>query len=309
MFCSSWTAVHAFCSRREPVAIVRSEGMVKVAYFVFRYSGQNVVPEEFQNIGLNTRKSVFEACFDALHNGRSLSRFLTSMEGDFEGYRRKAKNVKRHPQRRFLKDFIPPHDRRKQLWNEIQRYFPETATPSPSRSTATWDRQAFALPPTIPVMDVDDEGFEDDAECEIQNLTREVQVRQKQSLFRKRVMENFDGRCCLSGITEPCLLVASHIVPWAASSGKRLNPRNGILLNAIFDKLFDRGLMTFDDDLSVIVIDWIDQCSPPLKKLLSGIDGQEAAQPKKLPRAEFLAYHREFVFKRNPDSDVLMSET
>ena len=163
-----------------------------------------------------------------------------------------------------------------------------------------------ALPPAIPVMDIDDEGFTDDAEFDIQNLTREVQVRQKQSLFRKRVMENFGGRCCLSGMSEPCLLVASHIVPWAASTDKRLNPRNGILLNAMFDKLFDRGLITFEDDLSVIVIDWADQCSLPLQKLLAGIVGQKATQPKKLPRLEFLAYHRDVVFQRKPDSTVLV---
>lgn len=40
----------------------------------------------------------------------------------------------------------------------------------------------------------------------------------------------------------------------------RRNPRIGLRLYAIFDKLFDQGLMTFDDDFSVIVIDWPDQC-------------------------------------------------
>ena len=157
-------------------------------------------------------------------------------------------------------------------------------------------------------MDVDEEGFEDDAEFEIQNLTREVQVRQKQSLFRKRVMENFEGRCCLSGITEPCLLVASHIVPWATSPDKRLNPRNGILLSVLFDRLFDRGWMTFEDDLTAIVIARVDECSPYLQTLLARVDGKKARKPNRMPRPEFLAYHRELVFKRNPDPDELMNE-
>ncbi len=293
------------------MAIGRSEGMVKVAYFVFRYSGENAMPEEFRSMGLNTRRAIFEACYDALHDGRVLATFLNSMEGDYEGYCNwKPKGRKNHPQLRFLREFISPHDGRKLLWSQIQHYFPVATTPSPSGSATTPARHVnHATPPAVPRMDVDGEGFEDDAEFEIQNLTREVQVRQKQSLFRKRVMENFGGRCCLSGINEPCLLVASHIVPWAASTDKRLNPRNGILLNAIFDKLFDRGLMTFDDDLSIIVIDWADQCSPPLQKLLYGIDGQKASQPKKLPRPEFLAYHRDVVFKKHPDPDVLMKET
>lgn len=290
------------------MAIGRSEGMVKVAYFVFRYSDKNAVPEEFQSIGLNTRDAVFETCFDALHDGRSKDQFLNSIEGDYGGYRKwQAGGRKDHPQRRFLNDFIPPHDRRQLLWSQIQQYFPVASTPSPSGSAIIPARHVNrATPPAMPRMDVEDEEFEDDAEFEIQNLTREVKVRQKQSLFRRRVMENFGGRCCLSGITEPCLLVASHIVPWAASTDKRLNPRNGILLNAIFDRLFDRGLMTFDDDLSVVVIDWVDQCSPPLQKLLSGIDGQKASQPQKLPRPEFLAYHRDVLFKRYPDLEVMI---
>lgn len=40
-----------FRERRRVVAIGRSEGMVKVAYFVFRCSRENAAPEEFRNIG------------------------------------------------------------------------------------------------------------------------------------------------------------------------------------------------------------------------------------------------------------------
>jgi predicted restriction endonuclease len=47
------------------------------------------------------------------------------------------------------------------------------------------------------------------------------------------------------------LLVASHIVPWAEDSANRLNPRNGLCLNALHDRAFDRHLMWVDEQFRV----------------------------------------------------------
>jgi predicted restriction endonuclease len=47
------------------------------------------------------------------------------------------------------------------------------------------------------------------------------------------------------------LLVASHIVPWAEDESNRLNPKNGLCLNALHDRAFDRHLMWVDGDLSI----------------------------------------------------------
>ncbi|NDG48675.1 MAG: HNH endonuclease, partial [Rhodospirillales bacterium] len=54
----------------------------------------------------------------------------------------------------------------------------------------------------------------------------------------------------LTGITEPALLRASHIKPWARcdTDAERLDVHNGLLLSALWDAAFDRGLVTFDDD-------------------------------------------------------------
>lgn len=56
--------------------------------------------------------------------------------------------------------------------------------------------------------------------------------------------------CPLTGITDAALLRASHIIPWAAceSDAERLDPDNGLLLSALWDAAFDRGLVTFTDD-------------------------------------------------------------
>ena len=71
-----------------------------------------------------------------------------------------------------------------------------------------------------------------------------------QDIFRKSLMEYWQGRCPLTGITDPELLRASHIVPWSecTDDAQRLDVHNGLLLSALWDAAFDRALVTFDDD-------------------------------------------------------------
>jgi hypothetical protein len=70
-----------------------------------------------------------------------------------------------------------------------------------------------------------------------------------QDVFRDGLLAYWQGHCPLTGITEPALLRASHIVPWAdcASDAERLHVHNGLLLSALWDAAFDRGLVTFSD--------------------------------------------------------------
>ncbi|OYU15859.1 MAG: hypothetical protein CFE37_03590 [Alphaproteobacteria bacterium PA4] len=71
-----------------------------------------------------------------------------------------------------------------------------------------------------------------------------------QGPFRAALLDRWGGRCPLTGISEPALLRASHIVPWnrCETDAERLNPENGLLLSALWDAAFDRGLVTFADD-------------------------------------------------------------
>lgn len=70
-----------------------------------------------------------------------------------------------------------------------------------------------------------------------------------QEVFRARLMDYWQGRCPLTGIADQALLRASHIIPWSEceNDAERLNVHNGILLSALWDAAFDRGLVTFDD--------------------------------------------------------------
>ena len=71
-----------------------------------------------------------------------------------------------------------------------------------------------------------------------------------QDIFRSGLIEYWQGRCPLTGITDTVLLRASHIVPWkdCTNDAERLDVHNGLLLSALWDAAFDRGLVTFDDE-------------------------------------------------------------
>jgi hypothetical protein len=74
-----------------------------------------------------------------------------------------------------------------------------------------------------------------------------------QDVFREALMDYWGGRCPMTGITEPALLRASHIVPWTdCTDAQRLDVHNGLLLSALWDAAFDRGLISFADDGSVL---------------------------------------------------------
>lgn len=71
-----------------------------------------------------------------------------------------------------------------------------------------------------------------------------------QDIFRSGLIDYWQGQCPLTGITDTALLRASHIVPWkdCKNDAGRLDVYNGLLLSALWDAAFDRGLVTFDDE-------------------------------------------------------------
>jgi len=79
---------------------------------------------------------------------------------------------------------------------------------------------------------------------------RLVVERVGQDIFRASLMDYWQSRCPLTGMTDPALLRASHIVPWSecADDAQRLDVYNGLLLSALWDAAFDRALVTFDDE-------------------------------------------------------------
>ena len=128
-----------------------------------------------------------------------------------------------------------------------------------------------------------------------------VAQRVNQSYFRNRLLENYGGRCCLTGLSVASLLVASHIKPWAASdpATERLAPDNGLLLNALHDRAFDQGLITLDRELRVVVSPTVPHGDEAAERALWGLAGRSIELPRAFaPRREFVEYHNDVVFRR-----------
>lgn len=133
--------------------------------------------------------------------------------------------------------------------------------------------------------------------------TRQVLTTQriKQHFFRRAILSSYRGRCCMSGLSEPRLLVASHIIPWSKDKSNRLNPSNGLCLSAIHDRAFDKGLISLTDDFKIIVSEVLKRKNEPfVVDVLLRLNGRTIEPPERfIPQAEFIAWHREELFVDN----------
>ncbi|WP_158611091.1 HNH endonuclease signature motif containing protein [Prevotella sp. OH937_COT-195] len=68
-------------------------------------------------------------------------------------------------------------------------------------------------------------------------------------------MCSYNFKCCISGINNPELLEACHIVEWSKDILNRTNPKNGLCMNTFFHKAYDRYLLAITPDLSIIISD------------------------------------------------------
>ncbi len=127
-----------------------------------------------------------------------------------------------------------------------------------------------------------------------------VKVRIGQSFFRASVLAAYDFRCCISGLAVPELLNASHIVPWSKDAAQRTNPSNGLCLNAVLDRAYDRGLLTVLPDLRVRLSGTLtakagDEAVMPL---LMQYDGAKITLPQRFaPDPALLQWHSDNVFR------------
>jgi putative restriction endonuclease len=130
-------------------------------------------------------------------------------------------------------------------------------------------------------------------------IDRTVRTRRVQAFFRAAVLASYEYRCALSDVSIPELLNASHIIPWKINTCRRADPRNGLALNALYDRAFDRGLITFDESLRLVLSDRLRLADSPLfhRHALLEMEGRKlrcASRFQLDPAA--MAYHREHVF-------------
>lgn len=131
-------------------------------------------------------------------------------------------------------------------------------------------------------------------------VTRETVQRRGQSFFRSAVLAAHDGKCCITGISSEPLLRASHIVPWSDDPSLRLDPRNGLCLNALHDAAFDRGLITLTDSFEICLSKRLKDEVPAAIycEMFESRAGKPARIPERfIPTGKILEYHRTHVFR------------
>lgn len=118
-----------------------------------------------------------------------------------------------------------------------------------------------------------------------------------QGKYRKDLIELWE-KCSVSKCNMTDLLIASHIKPWSESSNEeKLDPYNGLLLLPNYDKLFDKHLISFDDDGRIII-------SPQIKKeeyKKLGISANDKLSNVFDKNKPYLKIHREKFYNKNND--------
>ena len=132
------------------------------------------------------------------------------------------------------------------------------------------------------------------AEKEKNKIAEIRNARNGQGKYREQLL-NECPYCPITMINDERLLIASHIKPWAASDDKeKIDPKNGYMLSPLYDKLFDRGFITFTDDRHMIVSEWISPQNCKRMNLKNNTFIQ--ALPMDNKRMEYLKFHRSSVF-------------
>lgn len=172
----------------------------------------------------------------------------------------------------------------REVWNEFHRSWEALAVESAGLRAALGGASLEDLPP---------EASEIESYVGATRAAT-VEIRLKQGFFRRAILSSYEERCCMSGIAEPKLLTASHIVPWAVDRENRLNPRNGLCLSALHDRAFDQGLITVTPDLKIHVSARFSRhtTNKVLQQTLFDLEGQSISRPARfMPDPGFLKWH------------------
>lgn len=116
-----------------------------------------------------------------------------------------------------------------------------------------------------------------------------VTSRVGQGAYRKRIIHRWEYKCAVTNFDKLEVLIASHIVPWSeANDLERLDVHNGLLLSPTYDALFDRQLISFENNGKIILNERID----PQAYLKINVTGKERIQTLSAENFYYLEQHR-----------------
>jgi len=112
---------------------------------------------------------------------------------------------------------------------------------------------------------------------------REVKQRLHQASFREAVIAAYKGRCAVSGLPEPLLLDAAHIISDKDPQYGHPVVPNGIPLSKIHHAAFDAHLIGIDPDCRIHVSDrLLARRDGPMLEVLKGLHGGKLHLPDRL---------------------------
>jgi putative restriction endonuclease len=129
-----------------------------------------------------------------------------------------------------------------------------------------------------------------------------VKIRLKQNFFRQTILSAYNNSCCITGINIQSLLIASHIIPWAENEKLRLNPHNGLCLNVIHDKAYDKYLIAVTPDYAIKISSKIQggKHIDAVKDIFIKYHNQKIILPERfVPSKEYLDNHYQKFLKEN----------
>jgi len=103
---------------------------------------------------------------------------------------------------------------------------------------------------------INQEFEEDIKQSNLEKTTKQsiVESRIGQGEYRKNLIKIWKGKCAITDLDLTEVLIASHSKPWKYSNNQeRLDPYNGLLLSPTYDKLFDKGYISFDQKGKILL--------------------------------------------------------
>lgn len=104
-------------------------------------------------------------------------------------------------------------------------------------------------------------------------------MRASQATIKGNALSIYENRCAMCDIDHPALLIARHIIPWSKDQNVRADPRNVLLLCALHDKLFDKGLISISKEFTIIASADVSKYSET-HKIVKEVENKKLRLPK-----------------------------
>ena len=176
----------------------------------------------------------------------------------------------------------------KEIWNEFYNNWDSVLIES-EKLLAKVNHTSIEHLNSVDLSDLNKQGLDKE---------RLVKTRVNQCIFRKIILATYNSTCCITGNNHVDLLIASHITPWGKDEKNRLNPTNGLCLNALHDRAFDKGLISISSkDYTIMISSRLKGKNVPESIQINFLQIENVMinlPTKFLPSKELLKIHNDF---------------